>query len=65
MTNEFIRSDLKIPSVKEEVRNYSVKYSDRLRVHPNRLAKGLLTEQTDMRRLKRLKPLDLATRFLN
>lgn len=63
VTNEIIRRDLRIPTVKEEVKNYSVKYSDRLRVHPNRLAKRLLAEQTDTRRLKRFKPLDLATRF--
>lgn len=61
--NEMIQKDLKIASVKEEIRIYSEKYCKRLSTHPNDLAVNLLNEKNDKRRLKRFKPIDLTTRF--
>jgi len=39
--NAVIKRDLKVLSVREKVRNYSVTYHHRLDDHPNRLAKSL------------------------
>lgn len=61
--NTVIHSDLKINFVKEEIRNYSVKYNERLSAHPNRLAVNLLQTENVERRLKRFKPSDLSERF--
>lgn len=60
--NNFIRHDLQILTVKEEVSNFSQKYKVRLQQHPNRLAKNLM-RQPDRRRLVRHVPSDLPTRF--
>jgi hypothetical protein len=38
--NAVIKRDLKVLSVRQEVRNYSVTYRHRLDDHPNRLAKS-------------------------
>lgn len=61
--NTVIQSDLKITSVKDEIKNFSKKYEQRLSVHPNELAVNLLNTENDYRRLKRFKPSDLITRF--
>lgn len=61
--NVAIHSDLQINSVKEEIRHFSVKYNERLNVHPNRLAVNLLQTENVERRLKRFKPSDLSERF--
>jgi hypothetical protein len=61
--NTVIRRDLKIPTVKEEIRRYSSQYSARLRAHPNDLIVNL-NELPDNRRLRRHLPNDLRTRFL-
>ena len=55
--------DLKVLSVRQEVRNYSVTYRERLNGHPNSLAKSLLQRPNYNRRFKRYYPADLATRF--
>jgi hypothetical protein len=36
--NVILRQDLQIPSVKEEIRHFSIQYSSRLQTHPNSLA---------------------------
>jgi hypothetical protein len=59
----FIRRDLQIPTVKEEIRRYSSQYSARLSAHPNDLIVNLI-ELPDDRRLWRHLPNDLSTRFL-
>jgi hypothetical protein len=61
--NTVIRTDLQIPTVKEEIRRYSSQYSARLSAHPNGLVVNLM-EQTDNSRLRRHLPNDLPTRFL-
>jgi hypothetical protein len=60
--NVILRQDLQIPSVKEEIRRFSIQYSSRLQTHPNSLAVHL-TEPPEHRRLKRHLPTDLITRF--
>lgn len=61
--NEIIRHDLNIPRVKDEIKNFSAKYINRLSAHPNELACDLINEHFDKRRLKRIKPVDLQIRF--
>jgi hypothetical protein len=63
MPNTVIRSDLQIPTVKEEIRRYSSQYSARFSTHPNDLIVNLM-ELPDNRRLRRHLPNDLLTRFL-
>jgi hypothetical protein len=60
--NVILRQDLQIPSVKEEIRRFSIQYSSRLQTHPNSLAVHL-TEPPEHRRLKRHMPTYLITRF--
>jgi len=50
-------------SVRQEVRNCSVTYRQRLNDHPNSLAKSLLQWPHYNRRLKRYYPADIAARF--
>lgn len=64
ITNEIIRRDLSIETVKEVITRYAKKYINRLDIHPNQLANKLLTEKSDKRRLKRYKPLDSINRFI-
>jgi hypothetical protein len=61
--NAVLRRDLHIPSVKEEIQRLSSQYSARLNSHPNLLAADLKKQSTN-RRLRRLLPTDLPTRFL-
>lgn len=61
--NEVIQRDLKIASVKEEIKKHSVNYSMKLSTHPNELAVNLLNEKTDKRKLKLFKPIDLSSKF--
>lgn len=60
--NAIIQRDLKIKSVKDEIKNFSKKYQSRLSVHPNNLAVNLLNTDNELRRLKRFKPCDLSER---
>jgi hypothetical protein len=62
VSNLIIQNDLQIPSIKDEIQNYSQKYRERLATHPNELATALM-ENTLQRRLSRCKPVDLASRF--
>ena len=59
--NTVIKSDLQIPTFKQEARKFSAKYRKRLDTHPNNLANTLFQEQFGTRRLKRLYPTDLVT----
>ena len=61
--NTMLRRDLRVFSVKQEIRNYSITYRHRLENHPNRLAKSLFLGPTYNRRLTRNHPADLQTRF--
>jgi len=60
--NTIIKSDLQIPTVKQEARKFSAKYRQRLDTHPNNLANTLFKEQFGTRRLKRLYPTALVTK---
>jgi hypothetical protein len=61
--NALLRRDLHIPSVKEEIQRLSSQYSARLDSHPNLLTANLKKQPTS-RRLRRILPTDLPTRFL-
>ena len=61
--NNVIRNDLGMTTVKEEIKELSVKYSNRLNKHPNALAIDLMSQPIRSRRLKRFTPNDLPTRF--
>lgn len=63
MPNSVVQSDTRIVSIKEEIRNFSASYRERLLVHPNVLAKQLLEPSDEVRRLKRFRPEDLVNRF--
>jgi hypothetical protein len=62
ISNKVLRTDLKVPTVREEIAKYSVKYRDKITTHLNELAFTLLEEE-EPRTLKRLKTKDLTTRF--
>jgi hypothetical protein len=51
-----------VPTIREEITKFSVKYRDKTTTHSNELASTLL-EEVEPRRLKRFKPTDLTTRF--
>ena len=61
--NVVIRRDLKVSTVRQEVRNLSVTYRQRIANHPNSLANCLFQGLNYNRRLKRHCPADLFTRF--
>lgn len=63
MPNTVLHKDLSVSTVREEIKQCSVKYSRRLQAHPNELAASLLTHEDEVRRLKRFKPSDLSDRF--
>ena len=58
--NAVIKHDLQVPSVRQEVRTYSVTYNARLEGHPNDLATSLL-QPPHNHRLKRYYPANLVT----
>jgi hypothetical protein len=51
-----------VPTIREEITKFSVKYRVKITKHPNELTSTLLEEE-EPRRLKRFKPTDLITRF--
>jgi hypothetical protein len=62
ISNEVLHTDLKVPTVGEEITKFSVRYRDKITTHPNELASTVL-EKEEPRRLKRFKPTDLTARF--
>jgi hypothetical protein len=58
-----LHKDLGIPTIREEIKNSSKKYKDRLQTHANDLATNLFDAEGEVRRLKKFKPSDLSTRF--
>jgi hypothetical protein len=62
ISNKVLHTDLKVPTIREEITKFSVRYRDKITTHPNELASTLLEEE-EPRRLKRFKPTDLTTRF--
>lgn len=63
VTNETLHHDLQLRTIKEEIRNKSDKYQQKLNNHVNSLAINLLDNSEDLSRLKRIKILDLPFRF--
>jgi exonuclease III len=61
--NDVIRNDLGMTTIKEEIKQLSFKYSNRLNKHPNALARDLMSQPIRNRRLKRFAPNDLLDRF--
>jgi len=59
--NAIIKSDLQVPTVRQEARQYSANYRKRLDIHPSSLANVLFRAKLGIRRLKRLYPADLVT----
>lgn len=57
--NNDLHRDLAIPTVKEEIKKYAGRHEARLHQHVNAEALQLLDNQHLVRRLKRMKPLDL------
>jgi hypothetical protein len=62
--NTVIRRDLQTPTIKEEIRRYSSRYSVRLSADRNDLVVNLMEQPDNNRRLRRHLPNDLPTRFL-
>jgi hypothetical protein len=62
MSNKVLHTDLKVPTIREEITEFSVEYRDKITTHPNELPSTLLEEE-ETRRLKRFKPTDFTTRF--
>ena len=63
VSNAVLKRDLKVLSVKQGVRNYSVTYRQRLDDHPNRMAKCLFQRTNYKRRFKRYYNADQTTTF--
>ena len=61
--NEAIPRDLNINLVKDEIKTYSEMYDEWLKQCPNPLAVNLLVNRGHIRRLKKLKSLNLRNRF--
>lgn len=62
ITNKAIHRDLNIPTVREEITRFSIKYLERLSYHDNPLAVSLLDDSNEKYRLKRYHILDLPFR---
>jgi hypothetical protein len=62
VSNSVSRKDLQIPTVKEEISQFSSHYDVRISAHPNELIASL-TEPPIQRRLRRYWPHDLLVRF--
>jgi hypothetical protein len=44
ISNNILGTDLKVPTIREEVTKFSVRYRDKITTHPNKLASTLLEE---------------------
>jgi hypothetical protein len=60
ISNKVLHTDLKVPTIREEITKFSAKYRDKI-THSNDLAFKLLEEE-EHRRMKRFKPVYLTTR---
>jgi len=61
ISNKVLHADRKVPTVREEITKFSVKYRDKITTHPNELTSTLLEENP--RKLKKFKPTYLRTRY--
>jgi len=67
ISNKVLHADLKVPTIREEITKFNVKYRNKITTHPNELVSILLEEgeeeEEESRILKRFKPTDLTNRF--
>jgi len=42
MYHKVLHADLKVPTIREEITNFNVKYRDKVTAHPNEFASTLL-----------------------
>jgi hypothetical protein len=62
LTVLLVHTDLKIPTIREQITKFCVNYRDKITKNPNELSSTLLEEEEPIR-LIRFKPTDLTTRF--
>jgi hypothetical protein len=60
--NSLLRTDLQMPTVRDEIMKFSTNYRAKLFTHPNELTSILLDEQGPGR-LKSFRPTDFSTKF--
>jgi hypothetical protein len=61
-SNKVVHADLKVPTIRDKITKFSVKYRDKITTHPNELVSTLLEEE-EQKKKKRFKPTDLTPRF--
>jgi hypothetical protein len=49
VANKILYTDLKVPTITEEITKFSIKYGDKIKLHPNELASTLLEEEEPIR----------------
>jgi hypothetical protein len=54
LSNKALHADLKVPTLREEITKFGVKYRDKITTHPNELA-SILLEKEEPRKVKRFK----------
>jgi hypothetical protein len=57
-----LHTHFRIPTIREEITKFTVKYRDEITTHPNELASTLLEEE-EPRKWKRFNPTDLTPKF--
>jgi hypothetical protein len=62
ISKKFLHIDLKVPTIREEITKFSLKYRDKITTHPNEHASTLLDDELP-RILKIFKPTVLTSRF--
>jgi hypothetical protein len=45
ISNKVLHADLKVPTIREEITKFSIRYRDKITTHPNELASTLLEEE--------------------
>jgi hypothetical protein len=54
VANKVLHADLKLPTIREEITKYSVKYRDKISTHTNELASTLLEEEEESKRVEKV-----------
>jgi hypothetical protein len=62
ISNKVLHADLKVPTIRQEITKFNVKYRDKITKYSNELASTLLEEE-ETRILKRFNPTHLTTTF--
>jgi len=44
LSNKVIHADLKVPTIREEITKFSVKYGDKISTHPNAITSTIIEE---------------------